>query len=315
MLGAARLPFFEEAFRGHATGLGKRVAGFCRTRATRLSTSARARDLTTRAREPRRAAFARHFPPVLLQSARKIPETAAMPVIAVHQVTSGTQDCARFRPGTAEPVRRLRSLAASIGADSSTARGKFAVGGMTAGMLLDALNPAFAAAHTGQAGRQPAQDRVGRVPLTRRHAPRRAATSSARPMPPQAAGHSRGPRESRAQSTHRGHRPPLRARKFPGVRARRASRRSAAIRVTRQGARGLHAARSGEDARRLRRRGRRCLKGRPECTGKIGAVGFCYGGGIVNMLATRTARPCRRCPVLRQPAVTRGRREDQNTAG
>jgi carboxymethylenebutenolidase len=29
------------------------------------------------------------------------------------------------------------------------------------------------------------------------------------------------------------------------------------------------------------------LKARPECTGRIGAVGFCYGGGIVNMLATR----------------------------
>jgi len=29
------------------------------------------------------------------------------------------------------------------------------------------------------------------------------------------------------------------------------------------------------------------LKSRSDCTGKIGAVGFCYGGGIVNMLATR----------------------------
>ncbi len=29
------------------------------------------------------------------------------------------------------------------------------------------------------------------------------------------------------------------------------------------------------------------LKARPECTGKVGAVGFCYGGGIANMLATR----------------------------
>lgn len=29
------------------------------------------------------------------------------------------------------------------------------------------------------------------------------------------------------------------------------------------------------------------LKARPECSGKFGAVGFCYGGGIVNMLATR----------------------------
>ena len=29
------------------------------------------------------------------------------------------------------------------------------------------------------------------------------------------------------------------------------------------------------------------LKSRPECTGKIGVVGFCYGGAIANMLATR----------------------------
>jgi len=29
------------------------------------------------------------------------------------------------------------------------------------------------------------------------------------------------------------------------------------------------------------------LQGRPECTGKVGVVGFCYGGAISNMLATR----------------------------
>src|SRR6266508_1522269 len=29
------------------------------------------------------------------------------------------------------------------------------------------------------------------------------------------------------------------------------------------------------------------LKNRPDSTGRIGTVGFCYGGGIVNMLATR----------------------------
>ena len=29
------------------------------------------------------------------------------------------------------------------------------------------------------------------------------------------------------------------------------------------------------------------LKGRPDSTGRVGVVGFCYGGGIANMLATR----------------------------
>jgi carboxymethylenebutenolidase len=29
------------------------------------------------------------------------------------------------------------------------------------------------------------------------------------------------------------------------------------------------------------------LKARPDCTGKVGAVGFCFGGGVVNQLAVR----------------------------
>ena len=51
------------------------------------------------------------------------------------------------------------------------------------------------------------------------------------------------------------------------------------------------------------------LKGRPDCTGKVGVVGFCYGGGIVNMLADAPARPRRRrCPstaASRPPRTSR----------
>jgi carboxymethylenebutenolidase len=31
----------------------------------------------------------------------------------------------------------------------------------------------------------------------------------------------------------------------------------------------------------------RWLKSRPDCTGRLGAVGFCFGGGVVNLLAVR----------------------------
>ena len=44
------------------------------------------------------------------------------------------------------------------------------------------------------------------------------------------------------------------------------------------------------------------LKTRPECTGRIGAVGFCWGGGTVNMLATRVPDLGAAVPFYGSPA-------------
>jgi carboxymethylenebutenolidase len=65
------------------------------------------------------------------------------------------------------------------------------------------------------------------------------------------------------------------------------------------------------------------LKARPECTGRYGAVGFCYGGGIVNWLATRlpdlgagvafygSAPPLEDVPKIKAPLVIQSAEVDQ----
>lgn len=46
------------------------------------------------------------------------------------------------------------------------------------------------------------------------------------------------------------------------------------------------------------------LKAHPDCSGKVGAVGFCYGGGVVNLLATRLPDLGAGVPFYgRQPAL------------
>ena len=164
---------------------------------------------------------------------------------------------------------------------------KYAVGGMTAAALLEALSPKFAEAQ------QVAKD------------DKRLKTEWLEYQSPQGSGKMRGyfVRPANASGKlpgvlvvheNRGLNPHIediarraRARQLRRLRARRALPARRLSRRRRQGARAVRQARSGEDARGLRRRGRSFLKARPECTGKIGVVGFCYGGGIANMLATR----------------------------
>jgi carboxymethylenebutenolidase len=65
------------------------------------------------------------------------------------------------------------------------------------------------------------------------------------------------------------------------------------------------------------------LKARPECTGRYGAVGFCYGGGVVNWLATRlpdlgagvafygSAPPLEDVPNVKAPLIIQSAEVDQ----
>jgi carboxymethylenebutenolidase len=65
------------------------------------------------------------------------------------------------------------------------------------------------------------------------------------------------------------------------------------------------------------------LKARPECTGRYGAVGFCYGGGVVNWLATRlgdlgagvafygSAPPLEDVPKIKAPLVIQSAEVDE----
>lgn len=64
------------------------------------------------------------------------------------------------------------------------------------------------------------------------------------------------------------------------------------------------------------------LKARPEVNGRVGAVGFCYGGGIVNMLATRvpdlgaavpfygSAPPLEDVPKIKAPLLIHSAEQD-----
>jgi carboxymethylenebutenolidase len=164
--------------------------------------------------------------------------------------------------------------------------GRFAVGGLTATLLLDALNPRFAQAQ------QIASDDPR---LTARYAEYQS---------PKGAGKMRGYLAAPAKSTG----------KLPGVLVVHENRglnphiEDVARRIALEKyvafapdaltplggypgdedkARELFARLDQQKTREDFVSAVAWLAKRPECTGKVGVVGFCWGGGIANMLATR----------------------------
>ncbi len=97
--------------------------------------------------------------------------------------------------------------------------GRYAVGGMTALGLLEALVPNFARRRASSRERPADKGPVGRIPVSSGIREGTRVPRQARAHPGKAADHSRRPRESRSQPTHPGHRPAPRGRQLHCVRA------------------------------------------------------------------------------------------------
>ena len=163
---------------------------------------------------------------------------------------------------------------------------KFAVGGMTAGMLLDALNPTFA-----EAQQVPKDDKRIRAEYLEYPSPQGSGTMTGYYVRPAAsAGKLPGilvVHENRGLNPH-----------IEDIARRLAIDKFAAFAPDALAPLGGYPG-DEDKARALFQKLDQAktredfvaaagfLKARPECTGRVGAVGFCYGGGVVNMLATR----------------------------
>jgi carboxymethylenebutenolidase len=163
---------------------------------------------------------------------------------------------------------------------------KFAIGGMTAGMILDALNPTFA-----EAQQVPKDDKRIRAETVEYPSPQGSGTMKGYLVrPASAAGKLPGVlvvHENRGLNPH-----------IEDIARRLAIDNFVAFAPDALAPLGgypgdedkaralfqtLDQAKTREDF--VAAAG--YLKTRPECTGRVGVVGFCYGGGIANMLATR----------------------------
>jgi carboxymethylenebutenolidase len=163
--------------------------------------------------------------------------------------------------------------------------GRFAVGGMTAAMLLDALNPQFAAAQ-----QVPKNDKRLKTETVEYDSPQGTGKMKGYLARPAAAGKLPGVlvvHENRGLNPH-----------IEDIARRVALDNFVAFApdaLTPLGGYPGDEDKARELFQKLDQTKTRedfvaaagYLKGRPDCTGKIGVVGFCYGGGIANMLATR----------------------------
>jgi carboxymethylenebutenolidase len=180
--------------------------------------------------------------------------------------------------------------------------GKFAVGGTTAGMLLDMLNPKFAEAQ--QVAKDDARIKAEYVEYPSPQGSGKMRGYLVRPSG--ASGRLPGVlvvHENRGLNPH-----------IEDIARRLALDNFVAFAPDALTPLGGYPASGEDEARQMFGKldapktredmvaGAEFLKARPECTGRIGVVGFCWGGGISNFLATRLPDLAAAVPFYGGPA-------------
>jgi len=180
--------------------------------------------------------------------------------------------------------------------------GKFAIGGVTAAMLLDSLNPRFAEAQ--QVAKDDSRLKAEYVEYPSPNGSGKMRGYLARPA--KAAGRLPGVlvvHENRGLNPH-----------IEDIARRLALDNFIAFAPDALTPLGGYPASGEDEARQLFPKldqaktredmvaGAEFLKAHPECTGRIGTVGFCWGGGVANMLATRVPDLAAAVPFYGSPA-------------